>query len=217
MNIQFLIDKRDNSEVIRDQIAAILVLNVAAQMALAVTEGKNPEAWRLRVYKERSNPWENASGEISPIVNVWFESSAVDLKASDTVERQSYSGVFNIDVYGFGESRGEGAGHVPGDEMAAEEAQRGARLVRNILMASIYTYLELRGVVSRRMVESVMISQPQADANAIHVVGARIALRVDFLEFSPQYVGQPLEVLSAKIFAAEDGQLLVEAEYEHTP
>lgn len=214
MIVQFLIDKRDNSEVIRDQIAAILVLNVAAQMAFATGEGKDPEAWRLRVYQERSNPWENTSGETSPIVNVWFESSAVNLKASDTVERQTYSGVFNVDVYGFGMSKGDGAGHVPGDEMAALEAQRGVRLARNILMASLYTYLELRGVVSGRMVDAITIFQPKQEANAEHVVGARLSLRVDFLEFSPQYVGQPLEVLSARVYAAEDGQLLVAAEYD---
>lgn len=216
MTVQFLIDKRDNSEIIRDQIAAILVLNVAAQMAFATGEGKDPEAWRLRVYQERSNPWENASDEVAPVVNVWFESSAVNLQASDTVERQTYSGVFNVDVYGFGTSKSNGAGHVPGDQIAAEEAQRGVRLARNVLMASMYTYLGLRGTVARRMVDAITIFQPKQEANATHVVGARLSLRVDFLEYSPQYVGQPLEVLNAKIYAAEDGQLLIEAQYDHT-
>lgn len=217
MNIQFLIDKRDNSEIIRDQIAAILALNVAAQMAFATGEGEDPEAWRLRVYQERSNPWENATGAVSPVVNVWLESTAVNPRASDTVERQTYSGVFNIDVYGFGTSKGDGAGHVPGDQNAAEEAQRGVRLVRNILMSSLYTYLELRGVVGGRMVDAVTIFQPKPESNAVHVVGARVSLRVDFLEFSPQYVGQPLEVLGAKVYAAEDGEILIEAQYDYTP
>ena len=215
--IQTLIDKRDNSEIIRDQIAAILALESAAQQVKATQAAKDPEAWRLRVYAERSNPWESAPDDFAPIVNVWFEKSEVNPRASDTVERQTYSGVFNIDVYGFGQSRPDGAGHVPGDEEAAKEAQRGVRLARNIVMASVYTYLDLRGVVGRRMVDAITIFQPQANSdNVAQVVGARVSLRVDFLEYSPQYVGEPLEVLSAKVHRAEDGQIIINAEYDYT-
>jgi hypothetical protein len=214
--IQTLIDKQDNSEILRDQIAAILALETAAQQVKATQAAKDPQAWRLRVYAERSNPWENAPDDYAPVVNVWFEKSEVNPRASDTVERQTYSGMFNIDVYGFGLSRPNGAGHVPGDEDAAKEAQRGVRLVRNIVMASVYTYLGLRGVVARRMVDAVTIFQPQASAdNVAQVVGARVSLRVDFLEFAPQYVGEPLEVLFAKVHRAEDGQIIINAEYNY--
>lgn len=215
--IQTLIDKQDNSEIIRDQIAAILALESAAQQVKATQAAKDPEAWRLRVYAERSNPWEFAQDDFAPIVNVWFEKSEVNPRASDTVERQTYSGIFNIDVYGFGQSRPDGAGHAPGDEEAAKEAQRGVRLVRNVLMASVYTYLGLRGVVSRRMVDAVTIFQPQANGdNVAQVVGARVSLRVDYLEFAPQYVGEPLEVLSAQVHRAEDGQIIINAEYNYS-
>lgn len=215
--IQTLIDKQDNSEIIRDQIAAILVLESAEQQALAVTELKDPEPWRLRVYAERSNPWETDPDDFAPIVNVWFEKSEVVPRASDVIERQTYSGTFNIDVYGYGQSRPDGSGHVPGDEEAAKEAQRGVRLCRNIVMSSVYTYLALRGVVARRMVDAVQVFQPQANNdNVAQVVGARVSLRVDFLEFAPQYVGQPLELLTARVHRAErTGEIIINADYTY--
>jgi hypothetical protein len=76
--------------------------------------------------------------------------------------------------------------------------------------------LGLRGVVARRMVDAITIFQPQASAdNVAQVVGARVSLRVDFLEFAPQYVGEPLEVLFAKVHRAEDGQIIINAEYNY--
>ena len=56
--ISELIDKQDNFEIVRDQIAAILVNEVASQMALATAEAKDPEDWNLQIFTERSNPWE---------------------------------------------------------------------------------------------------------------------------------------------------------------
>lgn len=216
MTISTLIDKQDNAEIIRDEIAAILTVESASQMALAAIALKDPELWRLRVFKERANPWE-AAEDRTPIVNVWWETASVTPAASNTVERQSYSGQFNIDVYGFGLSRTDGAGHIPGDQDAALEAQRAVRLVRNILQAATYTYLNMRGVVGRRMVETITIFQPQQDnQNVAQVVGARLSLRVDFNEFSPQVVGEPLELLTVRVKHLEDGEVVLNADYDYT-
>jgi len=71
-----LIDKQDSFEIIRDQIAAILSTEVASQMALAIAEAKEPNDWKMRIFIERSNPWEqwlnNPTEDKSPIVNVWY-------------------------------------------------------------------------------------------------------------------------------------------------
>lgn len=216
--IQELIDKNDTAELVRDQLAALLALEIANQKTLAVQAAKNPALWDLRVFAERSNPWELADDDDPrPIVNVWWESAKAIGWASDTVERQTYAGVFNLDVYGFGVSQADGTGHVPGDEDAALQGQRAARLVRNIVMAGQYTYLGLRGLVASRMVEAITSFQPQQDAhNVAQVVALRLSLRVEYLEFSPQYVGQPLELLNARVYRAErDGEILVEATYEY--
>jgi len=221
MTIAELIDKQDTVEIVRDQIGAILTLEVASQVSLATAGGKDPDDWKLRVFSERSNPWEqflNDQSDASPIVNCWWDSSNYDPKASTVVERQKSEAVFNIDCYGFASSANNPAGgHIPGDKAAAFEAHRAVRLVRNILMAAEYTYLSLRGTVSRRWPQAVTIFQPQQDGQQIQqIVGARLAFRVEFNEFSPQIPLETLELLSADIRRREDGQLIAAAEYDYT-
>ena len=215
-----LIDKQDNFEVIRDQIAAIITTETANQQILALAAAKNPDLWKLRVFAERANPWEqflNTQDDKSPIVNVWYDNSSFDGAASNVVERQKAEGVFNIDCIGFGVSENNPAGgHTPGDKDAALTSQRALRLVRNILMSAEYTYLGLRGLVWQRMPQSVTSFQPQlGDQGAQQIVGTRLALRVAFNEFSPQYTPETLELLSIDVLRTEDGQIVLEADYEY--
>jgi hypothetical protein len=221
--ITSLIDRMDNSEVVRDQIAAILLTEQANQQALAQLAGKDPELWRLRIFSERSNPWEDfrtpdaEDYDEAPIVNVTFDNSAFDMGSSNIVERQKATGVFNVDCYASAVSADdpEGIGHEAGDEAAAKKAQRAARLVRSILMAGEYTYLGMRGVVWRRWTQSVTVFQPQAGGQSIeHVVAARVAFQVEFNEFSPQVEGPLLELVSAAASRASTGELLLRADYQ---
>lgn len=216
--ITTLIDKQDNFEIIRDQIAAILALEVAAQMALATAAAKDPEDWNLKVYAERSNSWEswlNQSTTRTPKVNVWFDGSTFDDSGSNTMERQKTEATFNIDCYGFGLSSDNLAGgHNPGDRDAAYEVQRAIRLVRNILMAAEYTYLGLRGTVWSRRFQSVTAFQPPLGENSVQqITGARLAFRVIFNEFSPQVEAQTLELVSTQVKRAEDGAVVIAADY----
>lgn len=216
-----LIDKQDNSEVIRDQIAAILVTEVTNQMALATAALKDPDDWKLRVFTERSNPWEQFSNnpiDKSPLVNVWFDNSNYDQSASNTVERQKTVGTYNLDCVGYGVSRDDGgSGHIPGDREAAFEAQRAARLVRNILMAAEYTYLGLRGTVWRRWPVSITPFQPAIDGRAMQQIwGLRISLNVTFNEFSPQIATETLDLLTVDVIRAEDGEIVLETDYDYT-
>ena len=217
-----LIDKQDNVEVIRDQIAAILATEAASQQRLATAAGKlNPEEWALRVFQERSNVWQEFpidEQNCVPLVNVWWDNSTFDASKSNIMERQKSDALINIDCYGYGVSRDDpSGGHVPGDKDAAHAAQRAIRLVRNILFAAEYTYLGLQGLVWQRWVESINIFQPQQEeTNASHVVGARLALRVGFNEFSPQVQPDTLELLSVTVFRTEDNEVLVEADYDYT-
>jgi hypothetical protein len=219
--IDGLIDKVDTVERVRDQIGAILALEVASQMAFAAQAGKDSSAWKLRVFQERSNPWDNFPAnpdDRSPIVNVWWDTSTFDLSAGNVVERQKSSTVYNVDCYGYGRAANDPAGgHVAGDQQAAEEVQRAVRLVRNILMAAEYTYLGLRGVVWRRWVDSISIFQPQQDnSNAGQVVGARLTFRVDFSEYAPQVTPIPIEYLSVRVHRREDGQIEIAADYDYS-
>lgn len=223
MAISELIDRPDNFELVRDQIAAIIATDSSAQQALATAAAKDPNLWKLRVYTERANPWEQFLDEAdqdldaSPIVNVWFDSYAVDQKASDVFSRQATEGTFNIDCYGFALSQSDGAGHLAGDEQAAYAAQRALRLCRSILMAAEHRYLGMQGVVWQRMPTSVDSFQPQQGGQTVQkIVAIRLGLSVKFNEISPQVPAETLDLVSTKINRLSDGQLLVEADYDYT-
>jgi hypothetical protein len=218
-----LIDKQDSFEIVRDQIAAILTTEIASQIALATTAGKpDPDDWKLRIFTERTNPWEQFLQapvvDTSPLVNVWYDNSSFDQTASNTYERQHAIGIFNIDCYGYGVSKTDGgSGQLPGDREAAFEVQKALRLVRNILMAAEYTYLDLRGLVWKRWPQSVTVFQPQLDGQSVqNIVGARLALQVGFNEFSPQVAGENLEFVSIDVLRTEDGEIVLEADYDYT-
>jgi hypothetical protein len=219
MTIAALIDKQDTFEIIRDQIGAILVTEVASQMVLATAAGKDANDWKIRVFSERSNPWDDFNdNDTTPLVNVSFDNSNFALNKSNISERQASETVYNIDCYGYGVSKNNVAGgHLPGDEQAAKNVQKTIRLVRNILMAAEYTYLGLRGTVWQRFPQSITVFQPQLDGRQIpHIVGARIAFSVSFNEFSPQVEPVVLELLSVDVLRAENGELILEADYNYT-
>ena len=221
MTIASLIDKQDNFEIIRDQIAAILVIEVASQMALATAASKDPDDWKLRIFTERSNPWEqllNEQIDVSPIINIWFDNSNFPQNGSNVKDRQKTEGTFNIDCYGYGVSEDLPlGGHTPGDQESAFEVQKAIRLVRNILMAAEYTYLGLRGTVWQRWPQTINIFQPEINSDQIQkMTGARIALSVTFNEFSPQVVAETLEFLSIAVKRVEDGEVVINADYDYT-
>lgn len=210
--ITTLIDKVDTSEVIIDQIAAILVIEQANQQTLATAASKDPRLWALRVFVGRANPWAEFIDSpdqlnATPIVNVDFDSSIYDKSASDTFERQRTSALYNIDCYGYGVSATSGAGHAPGDQVAGDEAMRAGRLVRNILMSSFYTYLGLqRGTIARRWPEQYQSFQPSNGQQPVqNVMAVRLQLRVDFNEFSPQVVAEIMDTIALTVKRGENG------------
>lgn len=220
MTLPALIDKQDNFEIIRDQIAVILATEIANQRVLANEADKDPSDWKLRIFTERANPWEqwrDQQADTSPIVNVWFDGDTFDMASSNIVERQKATATYNIDCHGYGKSTDDPAcGHIPGDRAAAFEAQRAVRLVRNILMAAENTYLGMRGVVWRRWTRGITMFQPQfGNVDALQVLGARLAFQVEFNELSPQVVPVDLELVSIDALRTEDGEILVEADYEY--
>ncbi|MCP4209824.1 MAG: hypothetical protein GY767_22675 [Shimia sp.] len=213
-----LIDRPDGFEIVRDQVAAILATEQANQQALATAAGKDPSPWALNVYQERSNPWEqylNNQNDLTPIVNVWFDSASYDQGAGGVVDRQCSDAIINIDCYGCGVSTDDGDDNTAGDTAAALNAQRALRLVRNIIMASEYTYLDLRGFVGGRMPQSIKAFQPQTSAPTVQqIVATRLALKVRHNEFSPQYEYETLETLAATVKRSGDGRILIQTEYQ---
>jgi hypothetical protein len=224
--ITTLIDRPDQFEVVRDQIAAILLLEQAQQQALATAASKDPALWKLRIFTERANPWDEwpdaeepssqSDIDATPIVNVSFDSDTFDKSKGNVISQQRADGVFNVDVYGRGVSASDGGtGHVPGDQTAALEAARALRLVRSILLSAQYVNLGLRGIVADRWVGSRTSLQPaRGDRPVQHVMAARLALQVSYLEFAPQWdaVGT-LELVSTSFTRADNGEIFIASDF----
>lgn len=223
--IASLIDRLDGFEIVRDQIAAILLVEQQKQQDLAIAAGKDPALWKLRIFTERSNPWdewpdaEDPNGDFTidatPIVNVSFDSDTFDKSRGNIVSQQQADGVFNVDVYGRGVSSDDGSiGHIPGDQAAALEAARALRLVRSILLAAAYVNLGLPKRVGNRWVGSRTSLQPASGNRPVqHVMAARLALQVSYLEFAPQWDGAPLLVVGTQITRADNGEIFIAADF----
>jgi len=216
-----LIDKTDNIELVRDQIGAILSANSVAQQGLAAAAGKSPQDFKLRVFVERSAPWEMFRDDpidTSPVVNVWLSSWAYPKALGNSVGRQGVEATYNIDILGYGKTDGViGLRQNPGDQTAAFESQRGARLVRNILMADQNTYLQMQGTVGGRWIESASTFQPgNSEDSAEDIVATRLVFSVLLNEFSPQDAGVTLERVFVDIVRAGDGFIEASADYDYT-
>lgn len=217
--ITTLIDKQDNNEIVRDQVAAILAIEKANQVALATTAGKpDPEDWDFDVTIERSRPWQLLSdpdgteqGDLKKgLVNVYFESDSFDNPGSDLIKNQNVKGNITIDCYGFKNTSKNGAVVTFGDELSSYEVDRVSRLVRNILMAGEYTYLGFaRGqiVQKRFIIRREKFKLDQTVTGAENVVGERLTLRVDYIEFSPQAELETLDLLITDCERSDTGQI----------
>lgn len=218
--LQGLIPERDNLDRVRDKIGEVLTEESASQQALAQAAGKDPALWKLRVLLESDNPIAKFTGDqvtdFSPIVNVWFDSANTVSSASQQTQ-DNFLATFNIDIYGYGLSAETIEGHDPGDKLAAIAAQRGYRLVYQILKSGYYSRLDLQGIVGKRMVQSVNAFQPEILNQTVENVQAvRLALNVQFVENALEYQGQNLEIVHVDIERDADGFLLAQAEYDYT-
>jgi len=220
-----LIEGVDNRRLIGDQIAAILAVESAGQQVIATAESKDPLLWKLRVFRERVNPfaeWLEASPEDAPavvhppIINVAFNDGTDDAAVGTSVESQKFDATYNIDCYGYGVAAAQyDGGHLPGDEAAANEADRAATLVRRILMAAHYTYLGLQGTVWRRRILSVTAFDPESDGRTVQQVSAvRLVLGCMFNELSPQHPPQDtLAEILATVHRGETGEIYLRAQF----
>lgn len=213
--LQELVDKQDGFEIVRDQIGALLVLETANQVAKAIEAGRDSKPWALRIFSDRSSPigefvdFDSTRATPEPIVNVSYNGSIYEKRASNAVEQQRAESTFWIDCYVVAGSTSDGSsGHIPGDQLAARDLHRVVRLVRNYLMAGPNTYLQLPGKVGGRWLQGIDVLELPNDTQPVqHIAAARLTLQVSHQEYSPQYQGPPLELLSVNVNRAPNGEL----------
>lgn len=213
--IQVLIDSLDNSEIVRDQIAAILALEKANQMVLASAAAKDPTLWDFDVFTERFHPWGAYVGDDGhlqkPIVNVTCTSSDISSKGSNSSGRYKTTTTYYVDCYAPGVSSSTASA----DEEAARNSQRIARIVRNILSASTYTYLGLEGLVWQRNITNIKSMPLEYDTNqVIPVMVTRITLDATFNEYSPQYQPGSLQYVAIEFTRASDGAIIANSDFD---
>lgn len=194
-----LVSAPDNIEVIRDQIGALLALDMANQYVLA-KEAKDPNAadYDVRVFVENDSPWQYVDEQTPesnpfPCVNVSIESTGQQ-KGTASVGKQVMSAQFYVDVYATGNTDSV-------EDMGAKaslKAWKTARIVRHILRAEANTYLRLRGIVGRVSFK-FDAGEPSSPQSAIRVKMVRITLGVDYVEDVPITQGVGIELVSAKI------------------
>lgn len=224
--IESLIQARDTSEIVRDEIAAILLTESTRQQELAVAAGLDPYPWKLRVFLDRSNPWsefvdspDNETDGAVPIVNVAFDQATYDKGKSNIVERQNATATYNVDCYGYGKAADSfDGGHTPGDFKAATEAMRTKRLVRQILMSAHYAYLGQpkspdRLVWQRWLQSEAAFLPPQNERVSQHVRAMRLQFQIQYNEFSPQVEPTTIDLLAVALKRSETGEVFLTADY----
>jgi hypothetical protein len=221
MALTTLLNTPDSFELIRDKLSSLLALEFANQVRLAAAAGVDPDKYRLRVYQERTAPWQEffeEGADTSPLVNVWWDSSTFDKSTGNVVMSQKNSVTYNIDCYGYGIAADNPAGgHIVGDQAAAEAVQRAARMVRQVIMAAENTYLGMRGTVWGRWIDSVQSLQVRAEApNVQAVVAARVRVTVEATEVSPQTATETLELMALSVTRHPDGLVLAVANIDYT-
>jgi hypothetical protein len=188
--------------VIRQRIYDILVAELANQFTLS---GDDP-VFAINVYQEKSNPW--LSGQM-PLVNVWYDSGAIDPGSAAIAKDQQGDHFYNLDLYYTIPSIEVGGEIQYGDVEAKKAIQKGASIVYQILGAPLNTRLQFPARVTNP-------SPPPAELPAAFVGGAyftdlfalqstygdhtvqdiaafRLRLKVRHTELMPELVGLPLQ------------------------
>lgn len=192
MEVKELLSTPDKVEIVRDQLAGILALELANQYELAqAAEDASKEDYNVHVYIENDEPWAVQDEENPfPAINVSFDRYAVT--TDDGANNRIVTASYLVDCYAAGNYDGDGgAGRV-----AKVKSMKVARLARNIIQAANYYYLGLRGTVHTRRIKSC-VSGAIKDANGAVKVGVqRITVEVEFRETSPQVTGDVLEAMN---------------------
>ena len=83
-------------------------------------------------------------------------------------------------------------------------------------MSANYAYLDLRGTVWQRWVQSVTAYQVNENNQMLNVAAGRLALRVAFNEFAPQIEGVDLDIVAVDIKRDSDGAVIAQYEKDYT-
>ena len=179
---------------VRDQIVAILLAELANQRTLAIADSDPPTPFEIGITREKTIPW-NTEADF-PLCNVSYDTGNVLTSASPATSDQKGDHFYNLDIYVSVPTEDSGGTGLQGDEGSAIEGVRVAGIIYFIIMAGLNTRLQLRGIVGHRIIREILPFQPTFGDNPLeHVSAFRLRLEVRHGEAVPQLTGNPLEGL----------------------
>lgn len=185
-------------ELVRDQIAAIIVNELANQITLAIADSAPTEPYEIAVTTEKTDSWNKSQ---FPLVNVWYDSGNIDTSASSPANQQQGDHFYNLDCYVEKPSEDDAGDIVSGDTLSAKEVQRVASIIWQIIMADQNTRLQFEfrtadvpsALVAHRIFEQLTTFQPSfGDTVVENVQALRLRLKVRHVEIPPVTIGVTL-------------------------
>jgi hypothetical protein len=199
--IDTFIHEQDNAEKIRDQIAAILALEIDNQKSKAYQlDVPDKKDYNIKIYLENARPWE-LTGDKNPfpLINVCLQETTENREPGSTLNNTKYTGQYTIDCYGCGNAKNDQEEDISDDSLATIKAWKTVRIARNILMSGFYAYLGIRRFVQKRSIKKITTIVPAGlPDSGVSIVAARIVLEVNLFEESPQAQATDLEGISFK-------------------
>jgi|GEM_PF-1227244 len=172
-----LIEVPANAEKARDQIAAILSLELQNQYRLASESGvKDADDYDIKIFVDNSRPYDTASSERISMINVVLQDITVP-KSNPRIGEQKTQAIY--DIYCI--ANGNETADLNDDKSAMARACKISRLVWRIITSEPYTYLGMRGIVTHRTFTKLEAGTPNEQAaQAIAII--RAPLEVHFAE-----------------------------------
>ena len=177
--INELIEDQDNVEKVRDQIAAILSLELQNQLTIAEEEGSPYAAdYDIKIYAENARPYDTTGDEMVSLVNVVLQEITVP-HSNPRIGNQKSQAVFHLYCIANGNTTGD----FRDDKSATFRAWKIMRLVRRILMSEQYTYLGMRKTVTSRTFTKMEAGTPTPNTQGAQFFTViRASFEVQFVE-----------------------------------
>lgn len=205
-----LINKTDTAELARDAVAQILANESANQVQLAIDASIDPAPWAFTVYRERFAPIELKHNDAPAVVVNLERTSEKDAAIA------AYND-YNCDIKILVFACAKGTQTQPADEAAALRRSETVRIVRNILAAGEYSYLNMQKQVGSSRVTSITFySLPVSDKeSAAPTLAAELTLTVTCREQAPQITGVPLDSVAATLKTGDSGEIVAQLDYTY--
>jgi hypothetical protein len=182
-------------EAARDQLVAVLTVELANQYALDNTYPKVEKVWAERFITFDSDT------ELPAVnVNLWKGEYG-----NETVKKADGEYIFNIDIY---TSAPSSDANGPGDQYAMVTMNKIAGIIRAILSNPIYVILDMQGIIQRTRVQRFFVGDKSTVKDALSDVVGRMQYSVlcrETVDIIPAAVSLEQATTAVKMSTSDKG------------